>query len=187
MNLTNAQIGKIEKFTKKYYGTLDFLHNETHLNGTVKLAEYICKKEGGNKKIVKLGAMIHQFHGHEKILINYLRKLKIDKKTIANLIKMVKFRPHHPQTPPATTIEEKITYDVDALQVLGPFGTLRVFTEKIKQEKNLSKAIKEIEKLQKIFLTNLQTKTAKHLIKKPQKINDIFLDLSKKENKEKYF
>ncbi|HII29596.1 hypothetical protein COT48_05895 [Candidatus Woesearchaeota archaeon CG08_land_8_20_14_0_20_47_9] len=75
MSLSNEDARKIEQFALKYYRSLDKLHNESHARRTVKLAEFIARNEGGNLQLVKLGALLHQFHDHEEILAGFLKKL----------------------------------------------------------------------------------------------------------------
>jgi len=186
MDLSDKQIKKIEEFTIDYYHSLDYLHGEEHLNRTIKLAEFISKLEGGDSKIVRLGAFIHQFHDHEEKLIKFLEEIKVNKKTIGKLISIVRYRPHRLGTPKSKIIEEKIIYDADALQVLGPFGTLRLFAERINKHNNLAKTVNEIKEVQEKFLKNLQTKTARTLANDPHKMVNAFLNLFNDENRGKY-
>ncbi len=186
MDLSNKQIKKIEDFSADYYGSLDYLHGKDHLNRTIKIAEHISKLESGNQKIVRLGAFIHQFHDHEERLIKFLKEIKVDERTIEKLINIVRYRPHRPGIPKSKIIEEKIVYDADALQVLGPFGTLRLFAERINKHDNLAKTVNEIKEVQEKIFKNLQTKTARTLAKNPHKMVNMFLNLFNDENMGKY-
>jgi len=52
--LTKNQIEKIRNFAFNYYKTLDETHGIEHAKRTVKLTEYLAKKEGANLQIVKV-------------------------------------------------------------------------------------------------------------------------------------
>ena len=67
MELNKNQIKQIERFAYNYYKKLDQTHGIEHLHRTVKLAIYLGKKEGANIQIVKLGAILHQFHNGEVV------------------------------------------------------------------------------------------------------------------------
>lgn len=78
--LTKNQIKKIKEFALKYYKTLDETHGLEHAKRTVKLAEYLAKKEGADLQIVRLGALLHQFHKERvKIVEKFLRREKLVK------------------------------------------------------------------------------------------------------------
>ena len=81
-DLTDEQIRKIKGFTLEFYSRKNYLHDIRHGERTVKIAELIAKKEGGmDLEIVRLGALIHQFHDHEDEFICKL--LIIDSDDIA--------------------------------------------------------------------------------------------------------
>ncbi|HII29597.1 hypothetical protein COT48_05900 [Candidatus Woesearchaeota archaeon CG08_land_8_20_14_0_20_47_9] len=96
-----------------------------------------------------------------------------------------RFRPNRGKMT-ASSIEEKIVYDADALQALCPFGMLRLFAEKINQGKSMTEAVNMVKETQKRFLVNLQTKTARGLASKPQRIADEFLGLFDREERGSY-
>ena len=182
INLTDEQIKKIEKFALDFYSKKDFLHNESHAHRSVKIAEFIAKKEGMDVELAKLGALLHQFHDHENRLINFLKKLKIPKSEIEKIVHFAKFRPHRGPIKPMFP-EVKAVYDADIIQALGTFGTLRIFAQGIKRFEDMNKAFEYVRKTKKKFFKNLQTKTAKQLMKKPQKLAGEFLKLYDKEDK----
>ena len=185
INLTDEQIRKIKKFALDFYSKKNFLHKESHAKRTVKIAEYIAKKEGMNLKLVRLGALLHQFHDHENKLINFLKKLKVPKPEIEKLVHFAKFRPNRGPIKPMFP-EVKAVYDADAFQLLAPFGTLRLYAEGVMKYQDMNKAVEYVRKTKKKFFKNLQTKTARQLIKKPQMLADEFLRLYDKEEKGDY-
>jgi uncharacterized protein len=166
MKITKTQINKIKRFSKKHFKKLDQTHGVEHLNRTVKLAIYLGKKEKANIQIVKLSAMLHQFH-NPKTVKRFLKKIKVDKNIIERIVHCVECSDMK-NVHKAKTIEAKVVYDADKLQVVGPFGIIReiscdVYPRKLKFREAL-KHTKHIE--QKCFKT-LQTKTAKKLAKRP--------------------
>lgn len=184
MKLSKKHILKIEAFAFEFYKSLDYLHNVDHARRTMKLAEYIRKKESGSKTLVRLGALLHQFHDKENILEKYLQKIGIDKDVTGTLMRFPKFRAHRGIK--AKSIEEKIAYDADALQVLGTFGTLRVVAGRAERHHDLPRAIEETLEAQKKFLSSIQTTTARNMISKKQQGALKFLSSFKDEFKGKY-
>ena len=184
MALTNQQYKKIERFTLNYYKGLDFVHNVSHAKRTVKIALAIAKKEGGNKKMIRLGALLHQFHDYDHILERYLRKLKLSKEDRDILMHFPYFRAHRGRKP--KFLEAQIVYDADALQVLAPFGTFRLFSLGVIKHKDMNNAVQRVKKVQARHFRALQTKTAKKMAKEPQKLSNKFLKLFEQEDKGKY-
>jgi HD superfamily phosphodiesterase len=184
MKLSKKHIVEIETFAFEFYKSSDYLHNVDHAQRTMKLAEYIRKKEGGNKTLVRLGALLHQFHDKENILKKFLQKISLEKDTTETFMSFAKFRAHRGIK--AKSIEEKIVYDADALQVLGTYGTLRVVAERAERHHNLPRAIEETLVAQKKFFSSIQTKTARKMIAKKQQGALKFLSSFKDEFKGKY-
>ena len=165
--LTKMQIKKIERFALNHYKTLDETHGIEHAERTVKLAEYLAKKEGANVRIARLGALLHQFH-NGKIVEKFLKRLKIDKGIIKQLVHCVESSGRE-NIPKAKTIEAKVVYDADKLQVVGPFGIIREISCDVASPRNkkFREALKHTKMVEERCFETLQTKTAKNLAKKP--------------------
>jgi HD superfamily phosphodiesterase len=166
--LTKTQIKKIKEFARKFYQKLDEMHGVDHANRTVKLAEYLAKKEDANVQIARLGALLHQFH-NGKIVDKFLRKLKVDEEIIKQLVHCVECS-WHTNISKARTIEAKVVYDADKLQVIGPFGIIREFALNILgvyKKLKFRDALKQTKTMEGKLFKTLQTKTAKNLAKKP--------------------
>lgn len=172
MYLTNFQKKKIEKFAKDYYSNLDFAHNLKHMNKTIKLAEFIAKKEKANIEIVKVGALLHQFHNDISILKKFLNKIKLKNSDISKLLEFARFRPFKKLGKMKdVSLEAKCVFDADALQVIGPYGIIREICCNIKaRNKNFDKSVEDSRLTEKNFYNSLQTKTARNLAKKSSKI-----------------
>ena len=164
-NLTKSQIKKLKEFAFNYYKTLDETHGIEHANRTVKLAEYLGKKEGANLQITRLGAVLHQFHNGE-IVKKFLRKIKVDEEISNKLAKIADCSWAKKAEMKAKSIEAKVVWDADKLQVIGVFGIIREITCNMWPRKmGFRKSLKYTRMLEKKIYNNLQTKTAKKIVK----------------------
>ena len=166
MKLTKRQTYKIDRFANNYYKKLDQTHGIEHLNRTVKLAIYLAKKENAKIQIAKLGAILHQFH-NGKVVKRFLEKIKVDKETAEQIVHCVDCS-RNSTIHKAKTIEAKIVFDADKLQVVGPFGIIREISYDVKA-RNLKfrEALKHTKAIEKKCFNKLQTKTAINLAKQP--------------------
>ncbi len=166
MKITKTQMNQIKKFAYNYYKRLDQTHGVEHLERTVKLAIYLAKKEKANIQIVKLGAMLHQFHKRGPIK-RFLEKIKVDKNLINQIIHCVdcsSMKNIHK----AKSIEAKVVYDADKLQVVGPFGIMReISCDMVPRNMKFREALKHTRTIEQKCFATLQTKTAKKLAKQP--------------------
>ena len=171
MDITKDQIEKIKQLSLDFYKKLDFAHNVEHMNKTVKIAEFIAKRENANLEIVRLGAMLHQFHDNIDELKEFLETLNLEPKIMEWLVECVEFRPHNKPPKKEASIEAKVVYDADALQVLGPYGLIRKIACNTKARgKSLDKSIQDARKIEKLFFDSLQTETAKKIIEGPHEV-----------------
>lgn len=184
MDLSQEEYKKIEEFAFEYYRGLDYLHSIDHAERTVQIAEYLAEKEGANKELVRLGALLHQFHDNEAILISFLESLDLDKETIDVLVGFPLFRPYKNVEP--NSIEEQVVFDADAVQVLGAYGTVREIAQYAERMHDLASAVEKVREIHKNFLNNLQTESAKQLIKESQQSAEDFLKLFDREYKGQY-
>ena len=167
MKITKTQINKIKKFSQKCYKKLDQTHGIEHLNRTVKLATYLGKKEDANIQIVKISAMLHQFHDNPKTVKRFLKKIKVSKNLIKQIVHCVECSDMK-NVHKAKTIEAKVVYDADKLQVVGPFGIMREISCDIYPRKlKFREALKHTRMIEKRCFKTLQTKTARKIAKYP--------------------
>ena len=165
--IIKKQTKQIEKFALNYYKKLDETHGVEHAKRTVKLAAYLAKREGANLQIVRLGAMLHQFH-NSKIVGRLLRKIKLDEGMRKQIVHCVEYSDMK-NIYKAKTIEAKVVYDADKLQVIGPFGIIReISCDMLPPRKmNFRQALKHTKMIENKCFKTLQTKTAKKLVRKP--------------------
>lgn len=178
MKLTPQMMKKIENFAKPYYLKNDPGHRLEHMYRTVRIARYLAKKEGADVKICEATAFLHDivqtsYHSmHEKkgakISKEFLKRLKIDEEDIVKICNAIErhnwnnlIKVKNP------SIEDKISYDADKLQMLIPSGLSKGFAYRFVVKKlSVEESAKEIEDMQKRVFRRLQTKTAKKLAEK---------------------
>jgi uncharacterized protein len=165
--LTKAQIKKIERFALNHYKTLDETHGIEHAKRTVKLAEYLAKKEKANLQIVRLGALLHQFH-NGRIVEKFLRKIKVDDEISKKLVEIAECSWAKKLEMKTKSLEAKVVWDADKLQVFGPFGVIReISCDMGPQKKTFREALKHTRWITGKVYYFLQTKSAKKIAKNP--------------------
>jgi uncharacterized protein len=167
--LSPKQIELVERFALGYYKKLNYAHNVNHAIRTVKLAEYLAREEGANVQVCRLGALLHQFHDRHAVEV-FLARIGIDKDTIAQLLHCVECSTRT-NIHKAQTLEAKIVFDADKLQVLGPFGFCRQFGDLMTTKgASFDKAIQETWRIENdVYNDYLQTATARRIIRAPHK------------------
>lgn len=184
MPITDKQIKKIELFALHKYSELDYPHSVNHAYRSVKLAEFLAKREGADILVCKLGALLHQYHPEEAHKVEeFLQNIGLGKslrKQIVHCIESVARSTVYK----ARTLEAKVVFDADKLQIIGPFGLIREISHRIITKKiNFHTAIKESKELQEDIYTRLQTKTAKELSTEPHRFTQKFFKIFNKWDK----
>lgn len=194
MKLTKEILKKIEQFAKEKHKNSDEWHDWSHIARTVKLAEYLAKKEKANQDVVLISALLHdigqsiRFEKHNetgaKMAGKFLQKLGLDRKFIKQIEHCIichsTSRVHE-----AKTIEAKVIYDADMLQIIGPFGVMRfIISDMINEKKPFQgtyKLAKEVEA--QTYNKTLQTQTAKDMAQDGYKFMQKFYQLYDKWDK----
>lgn len=130
---------KTRDFVEKTLETAETGHDFFHIERVVRNAKKIAQKEGGNKFVIELGALLHdvadwKFHGGDdtvgtKKTRQWLSSLGIDKKIIeeiAYVVDNISFKGGTNKNK-MKTIEGKIVQDADRLDALGGIGIGRAF------------------------------------------------------------
>jgi len=182
--MNEKQIRKIRSFALKKYKTLDYSHGVKHALMTEKLAEYIAKKEKADVLICRLGALLHQYHQEEASKVEkFLKNLGIEeeiRKKLVNCVESVSISSVYK----AKSLEAKVVFDADKLQLIGPFGIIRQIAHLIETEKmNYDEAVKKTKEMQDKVFALLQTKTARKLAEKPYREALKFLRMFEEWNK----
>ncbi|UQB68651.1 HD domain-containing protein [Epilithonimonas zeae] len=128
----------IELVKEKLEGT-ESGHDWFHIERVWKLSLKIQEKEGGDKLIIELAALLHdiadpKFHNGDetiasRIVKEFLTEQKVDSETIEKVIFIIenmsfKNRNDAPQNLP---LELKIVQDADRLDAIGAIGIARTF------------------------------------------------------------
>lgn len=171
MTIADEQMDAIKAFALHKYEELDHAHGKNHAERTVKLAEYIARREGANVLICKLGALLHQYHPEEARKVDtFLKTLMLEEDLRREIVHCVE-TVSRSTIDKAKTLEARVVFDADKLQIIGPFGIVRQVAYFIQSEKcDFHLALKKTEKLQINVLGLLQTKTAKDLAITPHKM-----------------
>lgn len=114
-------------------------HDWFHIERVWKLSLYIQKREGGNKLIIELAALLHdiadpKFHNGDetiatKIVTDFLTGQNVDSDTINKVIFIIEnmsFK-NRKKAPKDLPLELKIVQDADRLDAIGAIGIARTF------------------------------------------------------------
>ncbi len=177
---------KITKFAQEKMKNADYNHDWNHILMTVNLVKYIARKEKADLEIVEVATYLHdigysvQAKNHEeigaKIAYKFLQELNLSQDFIDKVCHIIE---HHKLAMILKTnsLEAKVLYDADKLQVIGVFAFPRMLSGNLVFiKKNLKDGMKIVEKYQKERLESLQTKTAKILIEKDHELMLQFYD-----------
>jgi HD superfamily phosphodiesterase len=171
---------KIELFAKEYYAKLDFAHDIRHGERVVKIAKKIMEIEGGNPFLVEAGAWLHQLHDDIDTLEDFLSSLETDDGTRRELMEIVASCEAN-RIKQSSSLEAKIVFDSDGMEVLGPYGSVRellcnakarnqVWDENVRETKNVQRMFHTI------FEDKLMTRTGKKLARESMEITREFWD-----------
>lgn len=146
------------------YNSLDEAHNVSHGSRVAQLALMLQQQEGGDPSLVEAGAWLHQYHDNLDDLNELLNTVVPPDahKAVFHIVEVCRPNKIHL----AQSIEAKIVYDADAMDLLGPFGTMREFYCNVKcRNKTFAKAIEDTIEVQRLFYSTLQTPSGKEYAK----------------------
>jgi HD superfamily phosphodiesterase len=155
---------------KDFYRGLDFAHNIEHGERVAFLAKRINESEKGDPFLVNAGAWLHQFHNNLDELRQLLFVLPLSPSDAERLFEIVSnCRPHNISTD--SSLEAKIVFDADALELAGPYGVIReVLCNAVARKMSWDDALQNAEEVQRLFEDKLQTHTAKALARRATQI-----------------
>ena len=128
----------IELVKQKLEGT-ESGHDWFHIERVWKLSLHIQEKEGGDKLVIELAALLHdiadpKFHNGDetiatKIVTEFLTEQKVNQETISKVIFIIEnmsFKNRN-DAPKDLPLELKIVQDADRLDAIGAIGIARTF------------------------------------------------------------
>lgn len=135
-------IKDIEKEAKKYFENAKPTHDWSHVERVRKLCSYIGQKEGANLTIIDLAVLLHdigrkkenEFNGRichaeegARLAKGILESYNIDKTVIERVCHCIETHRFRNEKQPQT-IEAKVLYDADKLDVIGAIGVARSYS-----------------------------------------------------------
>jgi len=163
---------KIEAFAMRQYTKLDYSHGTNHAFRTVALAEYLALREGADVETCRAAALLHQYHPeHAEKVDRFLRRIRLSQTVRDRIVHCVR-TVSRSSVNKARTVEARVVFDADKLQVLGPFGAIREIAYRTRtQNLNYYDAAMQTKELQRDIFNRLQTKTARRLARRPHALS----------------
>lgn len=129
-------IKNLESIVKEKMSVLNgTAHSYEHVNRVVKIATFLAKKEKANVELVQIGALLHDIgwaagkpHNETgaKLANKILKEMNYPKEKSEKIVRIIL---HHPLAfkDKLETLEEKIVWDADKIDLLGVIGVVRAF------------------------------------------------------------
>jgi putative nucleotidyltransferase with HDIG domain len=151
--MTSSQLNQIKQFAKDYYQKMnDPYHPWEHALLTAEYAKKLAKPfKNINDKALESACILHDIgrikkdEGHPeesaKIAKPFLKKIGLDDDEIELILRAIEIHAKE-RINEARTIEDKLLFDADKLQILSVYGFLRVWMFVVdKRRMNLNKAL----------------------------------------------
>jgi len=195
------KIEKIKQFTKERFDELRWLHTQD----VVSIALILAEKEGADKEIVEISAWLHDIGTTDKrakiithhiysaeIVQGLLKELDFEPKKIEQIIRCIKEHMGPINTfdillraegktqeflPRPSTIESKVVYDADMINLCSPFGVVKTIILNTKEGKNFKEIINNIKTFTTQAFNDLKTKSGKEIGKKYFFMSREFLEM----------
>ncbi|GAP09162.1 protein containing uncharacterized domain HDIG [Bellilinea caldifistulae] len=125
---------------RKWYPLNDPVHGFDHIERVYHMAERLAQAEGADLEIVRAAALLHDIEGshpgeqnradhhHQsaEIAAEILRREGWAEERIAAVQHCIRAHRYRDQREPPATLEAKVLFDADKLDVLGAIGVVRV-------------------------------------------------------------
>lgn len=180
MIVSKAQMIQIRDFALSKVKDLDLAHNQEHTLKVFNLATYLAKKEKADLQVCQVAAYLHDVgqaldpENHEDKSTEMAREFLNSLNLPGDFIEKVCHAIYHhgkDRIKGAQTLEAKILYDADKLQVVGVDGFCRgISYSLVVKHLTMSEAIDRVKASQEKRFENLQTASAKKLVLKSHKI-----------------
>ncbi len=128
------------EFARRYYPSTDPVHGFDHIERVYALAERLAQSEGADLEIVRAAALLHDIEGSHPagdergshhvqsadLAGEILREQGWAEERIRAVQHCIRAHRYRDNSEPPATIEAKILFDADKLDVLGAIGIVRV-------------------------------------------------------------
>ena len=178
----------LESIVKEKMSKLDgTAHSYEHVNRVVKIATFLAKKEKANVELVQIGALLHDIgwaagRPHNETVAELAKKI-LEEINYSNeeIEKVTGIVLHHPLAfkDRLETLEEKIVWDADKIDLLGVVGVVRAFHWL--GDKPFEAVVKTCFEEQTTIYDSLNTKTAKEIAKRRHREMMAFLSALRRE------
>lgn len=190
--MTTKQLYQIKQFAKSYYQKNDQFHQWEHAILTVKYARMLANQyKNVNIKVLDAACYLHDIgrinkdegHPEESVrLFNpFLMQIGLKDQEIAEITHAVEIHAKE-RIHEAKTIEAKLLFDSDKIQILSVYGFIRVTMFVVEKRKmKLDKALEFMWKyVTSVYPKYLQTPLSKKILKPEiKKIEKILIDFKK--------
>lgn len=176
--MNTKQLGQIKQFAKSYYQKNDQFHQWGHAVLTVKYARMLARQyKKVNLNILDAACYLHDIgrvnkdDGHPeesaKLAEPFLRKIGLNEEETKAVIHAVEIHAKE-RIREAETIEAKLLFDSDKIQILSVYGFIRVYSFLIVMRKwDMEKALNFMwDYVQSVHKDYLQTPLAKRILDK---------------------
>ena len=164
-------VKKVERFAKE---NLDEVNLE-HSKRVRKIALKIAKNENANKEIVEMASWLHDIakpknpglDHHIKgmeMSREFFQKIDADQNVAEEVIKCIEshmMKSDLPDAPRHDTIEAKVVFDADMINMISPFGISKLIFIFSKEGKDFNESIETVKKIAENGFKELQTETGK--------------------------
>ena len=197
------KIEKIKQFAKEHLDEMRWLHTQD----VVKIALTLAEKENADKEIVEISAWLHDVGFSDKrakiithhvysaeMAENLLRDLRFNSRKTEQILQCIREHMGPANTfdtllkaegktqeflPQPSTIESKVVYDADMINLCGPFGVVKMIIFKTREGKNFREIIDSVKSLSIKAFNDLKTKSGKEIGKKYFSASEEFLKMIK--------
>lgn len=191
--MTARQLNQIKNFATSYYQKNDQFHQWDHAILTVKYARMLAKQfKNVNLNVLDAACYLHDIgrvnkdDGHPeesaRLAAPFLKKIELTKEEIKAILHAVEIHAKE-RIREAETIEAKLLFDADKLQILSVYGFIRVYSflvavRKWEMERSLDFMWDYVKSVHKDYL---QTPMTKRILKSEVKnVERIYLSFKKR-------
>jgi uncharacterized protein len=181
-------VENLESIVKeKMFALKGTAHSYEHVNRVVKIATFLARNEKANVELVEIGALLHDIGWAEgkphnetgaKLANKILKEIDYPKEKSEKIVGIIL---HHPLAfkDKLETLEEKIVWDADKIDLIGVVGVVRAFHWL--GNKPFEDVVKTCFEEQTTIYNSLNTQTAKKIAKRRHKEMIAFLSALKRE------